>query len=70
MSYFRQKAEQYYHPPALVTGPQSNGEGNWRLGGEFTEKADAAVARLKNRRDTVARRAEVERQSAYWDRRE
>jgi len=70
MSYFRCKAEQCYRHAEIVTGSQSDGESTRRLGDEFAAKADAAVARLKNRRDTVARRAEIERQGAYWDRRE
>jgi hypothetical protein len=61
MSYFRQKAEQCYRHAELVTGPRRDSESARILGDEFAAKADAAVARLQNRRDTVARSGETAR---------
>jgi hypothetical protein len=69
VSYFRRKADQCYRHARLTAGPQ-NDSIIQRLGDEFTAKADAAVARLTNLRATLARRREVERRSAYSDRRE
>ena len=61
VSYFRRKAEQCYRHARLTAGPQNDSGIIQRLGDEFTVKADAAITRLTNIRDTLVRRREIER---------
>jgi len=70
ISYFRRRAEQCYRHARVFSGPQIGRTIINRLGDEFVAKADAAVARLTQMRDAVARRREIERQAEYRDRRE
>jgi len=69
-SYFRRRAEQCYRHALVFKGPAIGRTIINRLGDAFGAKADAAVARLAQMRNAVARRREVERQGEHGDRRE